>query len=185
MSLAIFITNRFPSRAAPSSTAARYTPAPTARRRSGSTRNRFGKLPAEEKQPLRPSTTACLRRGGSSLKSKRSPRGNGSATKRRSSSPPGASRRLPLGLRFRSLFRFGDRHAPGLRCRVFMLRLHRDPRRVTIGFGLVVELHDRLLTGDQKHQAPAPDRHHSRDPCAGPDGKAPTDKRLGTIAIPA
>jgi hypothetical protein len=32
-----------------------------------------------------------------------------------------------------------------------MLRLHRDPRRVAIGFGLVVELHDRLLTGNQKH----------------------------------
>src|SRR6478736_650012 len=112
MSLAIFITNRFPSRAAPSSTAARCTPAPTAKRQSGSTRNRSGKLPAEEKQLPRPLTTACLRRGGSWLSSKLA-KGQLSATKRRPSSPLGASHRLPLlGFCLRGLFRLGDRHAP-------------------------------------------------------------------------
>src|SRR5262245_48252303 len=100
MSLAIFTTNRFPSRAAPSSTAARCTPAPTVKRQSGSTRNRFGKLPAGGKPLLQPLTTALLRRGGSSLNFKRSPRGN---SKRRSGDH---HRRLALRTGFRLGFAF-------------------------------------------------------------------------------
>src|SRR5262249_33354936 len=81
----------------PPRTAARCTPAPTIKPQSESTRSRFGKLPAGETQLLQPLMTAWLRRGGSWLSSRRSPRGNSA---RRSGE---LHRRLALRTGFRFL----------------------------------------------------------------------------------